>query len=53
MTTFVLVHGAFRGGWAFAGRLAAWWKARIDRRWMAMYQSLRPMLPAFWRQPDR
>jgi len=42
-------HGravAWRGGWAFEGRLAAWWKRRIDRRWMAMYQSLRPMATA-------
>ncbi|MCC6717936.1 MAG: selenide, water dikinase SelD [Acetobacteraceae bacterium] len=41
-----LGHGravAFRGRWAFAGRLAARWKTRIDRRWMAMYQELRPM----------
>ncbi len=44
-----LGHGravAWRGDWAFAGRLAAWWKRRIDRRWMAMYQALRPMAPA-------
>jgi selenide,water dikinase len=34
---------AWRGDWAFAGRLAAWWKRRIDRRWMRMYQELRPM----------
>ena len=34
---------AWRGGLAWEGRLAAWWKARIDRRWMAMYQALRPM----------
>ena len=34
---------AWRGGWAFSGRLAAAWKRRIDQRWMAMYQSLRPM----------
>jgi selenide,water dikinase len=41
-----LGHGravAWRGRWAFAGRLAAAWKRRIDRRWMAMYHSLRPM----------
>ena len=31
------------GGFAFEGRLAAAWKQRIDRRWMAMYQALRPM----------
>lgn len=37
---------AWRGQWAFAGRLAHWWKRRIDRRWMAMYQGLRPMAPA-------
>ena len=43
-----LGHGravAWRGRWAFAGRLAHWWKQRIDRRWMAMYQQLRPMAP--------
>ena len=34
---------AWRGRWAFAGRLAAAWKRRIDQRWMAMYQALRPM----------
>jgi selenide,water dikinase len=41
-----LGHGravAWRGTLAVAGRLAAAWKQRIDRRWMAMYQSLRPM----------
>ena len=41
-----LGHGravAWRGERAFAGRLAHWWKRRIDRRWMARYQSLRPM----------
>jgi len=41
-----LGHGrgvAWRGRWAFSGRLAAWWKQRIDRKWMAMYQTLRPM----------
>ena len=44
-----LGHGravAWRGTWSFSGRLASWWKHRIDRRWMAMYQSLRPMAPA-------
>ena len=34
---------AWRGRWGFAGRLAAAWKRRIDRRWMAMYQEMRPM----------
>ncbi len=34
---------AWRGGLAFSGRVAAAWKRRIDRRWMAMYQGLRPM----------
>jgi selenide,water dikinase len=34
---------AWRGDWAYEGRLAHWWKRRIDRRWMAMYQRLRPM----------
>ncbi|MCX7378071.1 MAG: selenide, water dikinase SelD [Alphaproteobacteria bacterium] len=34
---------AWRGGWAHEGRLAHWLKRRIDRRWMAMYQGLRPM----------
>ncbi len=41
-----LGHGravAWRDGWAFSGRPAHWWKRRIDRRWMAKYQSLRPM----------
>jgi len=33
---------AWRGGWAHEGRLAHWLKRRIDRRWMAMYQGLRP-----------
>jgi selenide,water dikinase len=37
---------AWRGRWAFGGRLAAAWKRRIDRRWMAMYQDMRPMAPA-------
>ena len=36
---------AWRGGLAFSGRVAAAWKRRIDRRWMAMYQGLRPMPP--------
>ncbi len=34
---------AWRGDWAHEGRLANWLKRRIDRRWMAMYQGLRPM----------
>ncbi len=34
---------AWRGELAVAGRLVARWKSRIDRRWMAMYQALRPM----------
>lgn len=38
---------AWRDGWWFAGRLAWLWKDRIDRRWMDMYQRLRPMqMPA-------
>jgi selenide,water dikinase len=42
-------HGravAWRNGKAFSGRLACWLKAWIDRRWMRMYQTLRPMAPA-------
>ncbi len=34
---------AWRGPWAASGRAVAWWKDRIDRRWMAMYQALQPM----------
>lgn len=34
---------AWRGGWWLGGRTAWRWKDRIDRRWMAMYQRLRPM----------
>ena len=34
---------AWRSGLVFSGWVAAAWKRRIDRRWMAMYQSLRPM----------
>ncbi len=34
---------AWRGRFAIAGGWVAAWKRRIDRRWMAMYQSLRPM----------
>jgi selenide,water dikinase len=34
---------AWRGGWQVSGRLARWWKDHIDRRWMAMYERLRPM----------
>jgi selenide,water dikinase len=42
---------AWRGGLAFGGtgltgRLAQAWKRRIDLRWMAMYQGLRPMTEA-------
>ncbi len=36
---------AWRGGWWLAGGLAWRWKDRIDRRWMAMYQHLRPIAP--------
>ena len=31
---------AWRNGITVAGRLAWWWKDRIDRRWMARYQCL-------------
>jgi selenide, water dikinase len=44
-----LGHGravAWRDGVSFAGPAAFWLKQRIDRRWMAMYQSLRPMVAA-------
>jgi len=44
-----LGHGravAWRDGFSFAGSAAHWLKQRIDRRWMAMYQSLRPMVGA-------
>ncbi len=34
---------AWRGRLAIAGGWVAAWKRRIDRRWMAMYQSLRAM----------
>ena len=34
---------AWRGPFAVAGKWVARWKHRIDRRWMAMYQALRPM----------
>jgi len=34
---------AWRGRLAVEGAWVAHWKARIDRRWMAMYQALRPM----------
>ncbi|MCX7383721.1 MAG: selenide, water dikinase SelD [Alphaproteobacteria bacterium] len=34
---------AWRGRLAVSGRWVAAWKRRIDRRWMAIYQSLRPM----------
>ncbi len=34
---------AWRGRLAVAGGWVARWKSRIDRRWMAMYQALRPM----------
>jgi selenide, water dikinase len=34
---------AWRGPFAVTGAWVARWKERIDRRWMAMYQSLRPM----------
>jgi selenide,water dikinase len=34
---------AWRGPLAFAGPVAHWLKVRIDRRWMAMYQGLKPM----------
>ncbi|MCW3474009.1 FAD-dependent oxidoreductase [Limobrevibacterium gyesilva] len=33
---------AWRGRWTLNGRLAWLWKDRIDRRWMALYQRLRP-----------
>ena len=35
---------AWRDGIAVDGRLAWRWKDHIDRRWMAMYQRLRPMV---------
>ena len=41
-----LGHGravAWKDRFSFAGAAAHWLKQRIDRRWMAMYQSLRPM----------
>ncbi len=34
---------AWRGGCSMSGRLAWAWKTLIDRRWMRMYQRLRPM----------
>ncbi len=34
---------AWRNGFSFSGTLAWRWKDWIDRRWMAMYQQLRPM----------
>ena len=44
-----LGHGqavAWRGPFTLSGSLAWRWKQHIDRRWMAMYQSLRPMMDA-------
>ncbi len=44
-----LGHGqavAWRGPFTLSGGLAWRWKQRIDRRWMAMYQSIRPMMAA-------
>ncbi len=29
---------AWRGCWSLSGRAVAWWKDRIDRRWMARYR---------------
>jgi selenide,water dikinase len=28
---------AWRGGFVLSGRLAWWWKDRLDRRWVARY----------------
>lgn len=44
-----LGHGravAWRGPFTLSGALAWRWKQHIDRRWLAMYQALRPMMAA-------
>jgi selenide,water dikinase len=37
---------AWRGPFTLSGNLAWRWKTCIDRRWIAMYQALRPMMAA-------